>query len=90
MGRILDFGKFVEISNSRLRVMSTEKSDDEIRYDVRLRINEQVINGQIFVDTKGELECWQLYDTEGRCLSETYGYDNIDNLITKKLKRITK
>ena len=57
MERILNFGKFVQISNSRLRVMKTEKSDDEIRYDVRLRINEQVINGQIFVDTKGELEC---------------------------------
>lgn len=90
MKKILDFGKFVEINNSRLDVIKTEKSDDEVRYDVRLRINEQVINGQIFVDKQGELECWQFYDSEGRCLSETYGEDNIDKLVNKKIKKIRK
>ena len=28
MGRILDFGKFVDINKSRMRVLKTEKSDD--------------------------------------------------------------
>jgi hypothetical protein len=90
MKKILDFGKFVEINNSRLDVIKTESSDDEVRYDVRLRINEQVINGQIFVDKQGELECWQFYDSEGSCLSETYGQDNMDKLVNKKLKKIRK
>jgi hypothetical protein len=90
MERILNFGKFVQINNSRLKVLHTEQSEDEVRYDVRLRINEQVIDGQIFVDKAGELECWQFYDADGRCLSETYGHDMIDTLINKKLKRINK
>ena len=90
MKKILDFGKFVEINNSRLDVIKTESSDDEVRYDVRLRINEQVINGQIFDDKQGELECWQFYDSEGSCLSETYGQDNMDKLVNKKLKKIRK
>jgi len=90
MKRILDFGKFVEINNSRLNVIKIERSEDEVRYDVRLRINEQVINGQIFVDKQGELECWQFYDSEGSCLSETYGQDNMDKLVNKKIKKIRK
>lgn len=90
MKRILDFGKFVEINNSRLDVIKIERSEDEVRYDVRLRINEQVINGQIFVDKQGELECWQFYDSEGSCLSETYGQDNMDKLVNKKIKKIRK
>ena len=90
MERILDFGKFVDINKSRMRVLKTEKSDDEVRYDVRLHINEQVIDGCIFTDRSGDLECWQLYDVEGRCLSETYGHETIDKLVNKKLKRITK
>jgi len=90
MGRILDFGKFVDINKSRMRILKTEASEDEVRYDVRLHINEQVIDGCIFTDPSGDLECWQLYDGEGRCLSETYGHDTIDNLVNKKLKRIKK
>lgn len=88
MKRILDFGKFVEVSRSRMRVLKTEASDDEVRYDVRLHINEQSIDGCIFVDAQGELECWQFYDAEGRCLSETYGQEAIDNIVNRKIKRI--
>lgn len=88
MERILGFGKFVEISRSRMKVLKTESSHDETRYDVRLHINEQRIEGQIFVDSEGDLECWQLYDADGRCLSETYGHDNIDRLVIKKIKKI--
>ena len=90
MKRILDFSNFVEINNSRLNVIKIERSEDEVRYDVRLRINEQVINGQIFVDKQGELECWQFYDSEGSCLSETYGQDNMDKFLNKKIKKIRK
>ena len=90
MVRILDYGKFSEIGRSRMRVVKTERSDDEVRYDVRLHINEQCIDGCIFTDSYGELECWQFYDAEGRCLSETYGHDTIDRLVNKKLKRINK
>jgi hypothetical protein len=90
MKKILDFGKFMDINNSRLDVIKSNESDDEVRYDVRLRINEQVVIGQIFVDKQGELECWQFYDSEGRCLSETYGQDNMDKLVNKKLKKIRK
>lgn len=90
MKKILDYNSFEQINKSKFRIIKTERSDDEIRYDVKLFINEQVINGYIFVDISGELECWQLYDSYGRCLSETYGQENIDKLVNKKLKKIRK
>lgn len=90
MGKILNFGKFVEVSSSKIRVINEDKSEGETRYDIRLKINEQFIDGQIFVDGQGELECWQLYDSDGRCLSETYGQDVIDKIIIKKIKNIRK
>jgi hypothetical protein len=90
MKKILDYNNFEHINKSKFRLIKTERSNDEIRYDVRLVINEEVINGSIFVDISGELECWQLHDSDGRCLSETYGQENIDKLVNKKLKKIRK
>lgn len=90
MKKILDYNSFEQINKSKFRIIKTERSNDEIRYDVKLFINELVINGSIFVDITGELECWQLYDSDGRCLSETYGQDNMDKLVNKKIKKIRK
>ncbi len=90
MKKILDYNSFEHINKSKFRLIKTDRSIDEIRYDVKLYINEEIINGSIFVDMTGELECWQFYDSEGRCLSEVYGQDNMDKLVNKKLKKIRK
>ena len=90
MERILGFGRFDEIRSAKIRIRRSEDLGGEVCHHVLVSINEQRIEGQIFADSDGELECWQLYDAEGRCLSEKYGHDEIDKLIKKKLNKIKK
>ena len=86
--KILGFQKYNDITSARFRVKSVENLSDEICYHVLLSINGELINGEIFCDPTGDLECYQFYNSEGRCISEIYGSDIIENLIRKKLKKL--
>ena len=88
--RILDFGKYSEITSAKFRVKRIDESSDETCYYVLLSINGEKINGQIFCDSVGELECYQFYNSEGRCISEIYGSDVVESLVKKKLKKLRK
>lgn len=86
--KILGFQKYNDITSARFRVKSIENLSDEICYHALLSINGEKINGEIFCDPNGELECYQFYNSDGRCISEIYGQDIIESLIRKKLKKL--
>ena len=86
--KILGFQKYNDITSARFRVKSVENLSDEICYHVLLSINGEKINGEIFCYPTGELECYQFYNSDGRCISEIYGQNIIEELIRKKLKKL--
>jgi hypothetical protein len=88
--RILDFGRYKEITSAKFRVKKVEESIDETCYYVLLSINGERINGEIFCDSKGDLECYQFYNSEGRCISEVYGSGIVEDLVKKKLRKLRK
>ena len=85
---ILKFDKYNEITSARIRISKIEESNTEICYQSVLSINGEKINGQIFTEKNGDLECYQFYNSNGVCISEIYGSDIIENLIIKKLKKL--
>ena len=86
--KILGFQKYNDISSARFRIKSIENLSDEICYHVLLSINGEKINGEIFCDNTGDLECYQFYNSDGICITELYGEYIIENLIRKKLKKL--
>lgn len=88
--RILDFGRYKEITSAKFRVKKVEESIDETCYYVLLSINGERINGEIFCDSNGELECYQFFNSEGRCISEVYGSGIVEDLVKKKLRKLRK
>lgn len=86
--KILGFQKYNDITSARFRVKSVEKLSDEICYHVLLSINGEKINGEIFCESNGDLECYQFYNSNGVCITELYGQDIIEELIRKKLKKL--
>ena len=86
--KILGFQKYNDITSARFRVKSVEKSSDEICYHVLLSINGEKIVGEIYCDKNGDLECFQFYNSSGRCITEVYGQKVIEELIRKKIKKI--
>ena len=88
MNRILRFGEFAKINSAVFRLKSTEKTEDEIIYEGTLSINGEKLHGYIFCDAKGELECYQFFDSNGKDIGETYGSDAIESMVKGKIKRL--
>lgn len=88
MNRILRFGEFGKIDSAVFRLKNAEKTDDEIIYEGTLSINGEKINGYIFCDSKGDLECYQFFDKEGRDIGDTYGQEAIESMVRGKIKRL--
>ncbi len=85
--KILGFKKYNDIHTSRIRIKSKKVDEDEIIYETHITINGEGIDGLIYCDKEGRLECSQFHNKDGFCLSEIYGEDNINKLIIKKLKK---
>ena len=86
--RILGFKKYSDINSSRIRIKSKKIDGGEIIYEAHLTINSEGIDGFIYCDNFGKLECFQFHNKDGFCLSEIYGEQNINKLLIKRLKKI--
>jgi len=87
---ILKFDKYNEITSARIRISKIEESNTEICYQALLSINGEKINGQIFTEKNGDLECYQFYDKNGIDITEIYGQVIVEKIIINKLKKIKK
>ena len=87
---ILKFDKYNEITSARIRISKIEESNTEICYQALLSINGEKINGQIFTEKNGDLECYQFYDKNGIDIAEIYGQEIVEKIIINRLKKIKK
>jgi hypothetical protein len=85
---ILRFDKYNEISSSKIRINKVKESSDEICYEASITINGNKIEGQIFTEKNGDLECYQFYDKNGIDIDDVYGHDILEKIIKEKLKKI--
>ena len=87
MARIFRFDEFGKIESAVFRLMSTERTDEEVCYTGTLSINGEKIVGQIFCDKGGDLECFQFYNKEGKDICDIYGESIVESIIKEKIKR---